>query len=221
MRRSDQIRKVIMELFEDKGKHHINEIRERCRQLNIDIESDKNAISNIIFKMKKNNILQNTGDKGVYELAPPTQATNNKIEPESEGEKKVVPECEMRTSADSLGKKVNLNWNDFFVLKPDDLRSREMRLTITDKGEIRFNSQLHKQLPNKKIQIIFSKDYRILLLNPDGEDAHIFTKAGTTKNRELIDAFLKLKLKFPVSYAVKWDEEYNMWKGKLDISDKK
>ena len=94
-------------------------------------------------------------------------------------------------------------------------------MTITEKGELRLNSKLHKNIPDKNIELIFSNDYRTILLNPDGENAHVFTKAGTTKNHDLTEAFCKMKIKFPVTYHVNWNEEYQMWKGRLEISDKK
>lgn len=220
MKKYEQIRKVAEGIFEDQKSHNLNEIKEKCRDLDIDLESDKNAISNVVFKMKKEKRIRPTGEKGVYELMPLTEMENNKAEDSQE----FMPEYPSKTKLEnrgSRGKSLNLNWEDFFVLKPNTIRLQEMRVTITEKGEIRLNSLLHKNLPNKKIQIIFSKDYRTVLLNPEGEDAHIFTKAGTTKNRMLIEVFRKMKIKFPVGYIVNWDEKYEMWRGKLDITDKK
>lgn len=217
MKKCEQIRKVAEGIFEDRKSHNLNEIREKCRDLNIDLESDKNALSNVIFKMKKDKRIRSTGEKGVYELMPLTEMEDDKAEDSQE----YMLEFPSKTKVESKSKSLNLNWEDFFVLKPNTTRLQEMRVTITEKGEIRFNSLLHKNLTNRKIQIIFSKDYRTVLLNPEGEDAHIFTKAGTTKNRMLIEIFRKMKIKFPVGYIVNWDEKYEMWKGKLDITDKK
>lgn len=217
MKKYEQIRIALEGIFEDRKSHDLNEIREKCRELDIDLESDKNAISNVLFKMKKDKCIRSTGEKGVYELMPLTEMENTKTEASQE----YMPEYPSKIELESRGKSLNLDWEDFFVLKPNTTRFQEMRVTITEKGEIRFNSLLHKNLPNRKIQIIFSKDYRTVLLNPEGEDAHIFTKAGTTKNRMLIEVFRKMKIKFPVGYIVNWDEKYEMWKGKLDITDKK
>ena len=183
--------------------------------------SDRNVISNVIFRMKKNNILCSTGTKGVYKLMSLAQVEDQRDNLMQDNAKEQVPLCTQDIYLGSNSKLENLNWDDFFILKPNNARHQEMRLTITEKGEIRLNTQLNKNMPNRKVQIIFSKDYRTVLLNPSEDDAHIFTKAGTTKNRGIVQVFQKLKLKFPVGYIIKWDENYKMWCGELDISDKK
>lgn len=56
---------------------------------------------------------------------------------------------------------------------------------------------------------------------PAGPQAHEFTKAGTTRNQALADMLAKMRLSFPVTYTVRWDEGCEMWRGDINISPKK
>lgn len=114
-----------------------------------------------------------------------------------------------------------IDWNEFFVLKPQKSRLNERKIIISDKNEIRLNSGLQNAIQSRNIELIFSKNYKLVLLNPEQENGHKFTKAGITKNREIVEMFRKLKIPFPVTYIVEWDEEYQMWKGELKTESKK
>ena len=73
----------------------------------------------------------------------------------------------------------------------------------------------------RKIELAFSRDMQTVYLNPNGEHAHAFTKAGTAKSRELAEILRKMKAGFPAVYMVKWDDKMAAWKGKLDGAAKK
>lgn len=192
-----QIQTVIEEMFQDGKSHHIKEVRSQCADAGIDVFSDKNAVNNVIFKLKKNGYLCNGEEKGVYLL----------------------------TGGDKAGRKEAplppLDWNRFFILKPQERRCQEMKLIVHPEGEIRLNSHLQKKLQNRRIEIIMSKDYQFILLNPQGANAHEFTKAGTVKNREIVELFKKARIPLPVSYRIYWNEQYRMWEGKIEIPEKK
>jgi len=203
MRKYEQIRKVIEELYKDRQAHHLDEMREKCRECGIDIEADKNAVNNVVFKMKKENYLKNSERKGEYELV----AGNKKAE-------EPVVKKPVKAAA-------QIDWNEFFVLKPETDRLNGMKISISEKGELRLNSRLQKEVGSQEIELIFSKNYKVVLLNPNGKNSHRFTKAGTVKNREIVELLRKLKISFPVIYSVNWDERYQMWKGQVNTESRK
>lgn len=202
-----QIQTVIERMFQDGKSHDIKEVRSQCAAAGIDVFSDKNAVNNVIFKMKKSGYLQNGEEKGVYWLTSENRPEKG-TEPGAKEEEKEAP-------------LPRLDWNRFFVLKPQSRQYQEMKLVIHPKGEIRLNAHLQKKLQNRRIEIILSKDYQYILLNPQGANAHEFTKAGTVKNREIVELLKKARIPLPVSYRVYWSEQYDMWEGKIEISEKK
>lgn len=206
MAKYEQIRKVLEKEFQDGKAHEIRELREKCAASGIDMETDRNAVNNVIFTMKKNGYLVNGERKGEYQL---TEA----VRTEKEGPA-AVPGEEIKTAAE-------LDWNQFFVLSPQKARMQEMKVSIVEKGEIRLNAILQKKILSRKLEIIMSKDYKTILLNPDGANAHEFTKAGTVKNKEIVERLRKMKLTFPVTYIIQWDEKFGMWRGELETADKK
>ncbi|RZS94144.1 hypothetical protein [Cuneatibacter caecimuris] len=244
MTKYDQIRKVVAKIMEDSEKHHIQEIREECKKIGIDLNPERNAISNVLFSMKKEGVLDSGEEKGVYWKAEKLKKDvqdSQPGEPEKKGqkikkaqkEKKIEKELfsdinrvntgqkKAQDTSSDLDRELKLDWEKFFVLKPQNRRNQEKRITITKEGELRLNSMLQKEIQSRKIEIIMSRDCRTILLNPQGKNAHDFTKAGTIKNTDLTELLSRLKLAFPVFYKVTWDQEMKLWKGELDIPDKK
>ena len=198
-----QIRVIIEELFADNRRHEIGEIRKKGVERGVDIASDSNAISNILFQMKSKGFLRSTGNIGEYERTVSTQ------------------EIAVTARKASCAAHDQVDWNEFFVLNPPVGPYSDMRVTCTEKGEIRLNSKLYKAIGTNEIELIFSKNYKTMLLNPARGNCHRFTKAGTAKNREMTGLLKKQKLVFPVTYVVEWDENYQMWRGNLKIENKK
>lgn len=207
MRLFEQVMEAAEQIFEDGEGHTVREIREKCELKGIPVKGDKNIVNNVLTGMKRRGLIQNGEAKGLY--VPLPEKTG--IEETSVKERKELAKV----------REANLDWNRFFVLKPDSGRCQEMKLSITEKGEIRLNSRLQKEIPEKEIEIIFSKDYKTVLLNPGGRNSHVFTKAGTTRNRGVAEVFAKMKIEFPVFYMVEWNAEYAMWLGKLKLSSGK
>ena len=84
-----------------------------------------------------------------------------------------------------------------------------------------FSVDIRDIIVERKLELIVSRDCRTILLNPAGPQAHEFTKAGTTRNQALADMLAKMRLSFPVTYTVRWDEGCEMWRGDINISPKK
>lgn len=202
MSKYGSIREVIEEVFKDGKPHNLLEVREACKLRGIDMKSDNNAVHNVMFNCKKSGYLEKTGIKGEY-----IRAAQDKKDEKSQNIQN--------------NKGIDLNWDEFFVLEPEKGKYVELKITISEKGEIRLNTRLQKEIDSNDIEIIFSKNYKIILLNPNTGKGHKFTKAGTTKNRECITMLRKLRIPFPITYVVEWSEHYQMWKGELKIDLKK
>lgn len=115
---------------------------------------------------------------------------------------------------------LELDWNKYFVLMPQGTKYCEKKLTISEKGQIRLNSLLYRSIKRKELEFIFSKDYREIILNENGENIHKITKAGTVKNYEIVERLKKNKIKFPVSYIIKWNEDLGVWSGTINMTNK-
>lgn len=210
----DEIYRVIDGLFLDKKEHSIQEIRTLCEQQGI-LLSDRNAVNNVVHKLKVRNRLEPGSEKSFYRI--PEQGPDQ--EPQEGGQK---PAKRTAFSGIQTGEKADgIDWNRFFVLEPQSRQALEKRFTLNQKGEIRFNSNLTKAVSSRKLELIVSRDCRTILLNPAGPQAHEFTKAGTTRNQALADMLAKMRLSFPVTYTVRWDEGCEMWRGDINISPKK
>lgn len=213
MKLFDQVAAFTEQLFKDEQPHSVREIRERCQEHGLPVKSDRNIINNVLASLKRRGLIENGTEKGIYipvlEQTPPKEIASSSENPSESPH--ILPQ---EQAAD-------LDWNRFFILKPDYGRAQAMRVSITEKGELRLNSKLQKEIHCQKIEIIFSKDYKTLLLHPNGTHSHTFTKAGTIKNPGLVEPFTKMKLKFPVTYLVKWSDKYHMWMGTLEIPLKK
>lgn len=113
-----------------------------------------------------------------------------------------------------------IDLDNFVLLEPKSARSQEMRVSIVEKGEIRLNTLLMNTINTRKIEIFISKDCRKIILNPNGARSHKFTKAGTAKNDEIVTVLKKLKIKFPITYNVEWNEQAAIYEGKINVSNK-
>lgn len=199
MKKSEQIADVIEEILNDGKEHSVKEFKEKCKNEGINLGANENAVSNVLFKMKKEGKICAGIEKGYYVKEKPDEEEIESTENENEKQGKI-------------------DWNKYFVLMPQNLRCNEKKITITEKGEIRLNSALHKEIQSKTIEFIFSNDCKEVILKLDGKNPHKITKAGTTKNREIVEKLKNIGIKFPVSYGMKWDEEIAMWRGKVDVS---
>lgn len=112
--------------------------------------------------------------------------------------------------------KAEINKGDFFLLEPETARYQEMKLTIKEGGEIRLNATLLKEINSREIELYFLKsDCGEVYLKPNGNKPQKFTKAGTVKNRKIVEYLKKAKAVFPVVYSVKQCEEGRIWHGTI------
>lgn len=193
-----QVRNIIEEILSDGKEHSIKEFKDKCENKGISLETNKNAISNTLFKMKNEGIISAGEERGGYRMGT---AEKEDIDIK-------------RVNDENLEK---IDWNRFFVLKPKRLLYNEKKITITERGEIRLNSVLHKEIQCKAIEFIFSNDCREVILNLNGGNSHKMTKAGTTKNKEIVEKLKKNGIEIPAFYEMKWDKDIEMWRGILNV----
>lgn len=222
MTKYERIRGVIRRVYEDGRQHGIGELREACRADGIDLETDRHALNNVLFQMKKNGYLMCGEEKGVYWKAEREMENGAKGENADSGsEKREAEHGRKGEDMDGAVKALSLDWKQYFILEPERGMLSEKKMTVTEKGEIRLSAPLRREMGTRKIELAFSRDMQTVYLNPNGEHAHAFTKAGTAKSRELAEILRKMKAGFPAVYMVKWDDETAAWKGKLDGAAKK
>lgn len=82
----DEIYRVIDGLFLDKKEHSIQEIRTLCEQQGI-LLSDRNAVNNVVHKLKVRNRLEPGSEKSFYRI--PEQGPDQ--EPQEGGQKPASP----------------------------------------------------------------------------------------------------------------------------------
>ncbi len=206
MSRQEQAKVIIEKVLADGKEHSLSEIRMECIKANIDIQRHKSAVSNALYNLKKTGQIEEGYTKGAY------RRIFENVESELLDKQEEVSSFN--------GSQMDIDWNKYFILKPQEARYAERKITIMEKGELRLNSALQKEIAKKKVGLIFSNDYKEIIIYTGGNDLHALTKAGTITNHEIVDKLKRVRVKFPVSYTLRWDEKVNVWRGNIDISNK-
>lgn len=192
MSKNKRIENIIKEILSDGEEHSIKEFKEKCEKDGVSLEVNKNAISNVLFNLKNEGIIRGGTEIGRYRMG---KADN----------------CETKSIDNENLKKID--WNNYFVLKPERSSSNEKKVTITERGEIRLNSILYREIHTREIEFVFSNDCKEMILNLNGDNPYKITKAGIIKNKEIVQKLKKNGIEFPVSYKMKWDKDIEMWRG--------
>ena len=99
---------------------------------------------------------------------------------------------------------------------PETERYQEMKLTIKEDGKIHLNASLQREINSREIELYFYKsDCGEVYLRPNGDKSQKFTKAGTVKNRRIVEYLKKAKAAFPVVYSVTQCETGRIWHGTI------
>lgn len=208
MERYRLVRHIIEKLYEDGEAHTLEEMRVRCQEEGIDVKADRNIVNNVVYRMREQGYLYRGEEKGSYLPGLPVKEWERHWEA-------VGAERGIQREPGSP-----CNSEHYFVLKPPKAQGQVPKLCILEQGEIKLNAALRRQLPDRKIRILMGRDYRTLVLEPDGKDAHVFTKAGVAKNTQIVELLRKAKLTFPVVYLLSWNEKIQKWEGKIQVDKK-
>lgn len=206
--RAEKIRELVLDILSDGQIHTTKEIMDIAVEKKLIQDKNTDIIYNILFHMKKKGVIAPGPDKAQYVIC-------NMNKSENENSKKNIESKEQQGAVI-----LNLDPQKYSLLQPMPGRYSRMTLMVKENGELRMNGTLLKKIKERDVEIFISKDLRNIVLNPSGANTHKFTKAGTTKNRELVSMLKRMKIKLPVFYVVTWNESIGAWEGILDISEK-
>ena len=193
---------VLRTLFEDGNVHHISEVKKVLKENGIDYEKKNNIVSNILYKMKKDGYIMMGENRGEYVIK------DRETEPiEYKETEDMIQDAEIMKPSE--------NDDDFVLIKPQKARGSELKVSVFEAGEIRLNLPLFNLINNRKIEVYLSRNYKKIRLKSGGDNAMAFTKAGTAKNREIVEMLKELNVEFPIVYTVLWNEKKEVWEGKL------
>lgn len=203
------IRELTLELLKDGKIHPAKEIVDIAVKRKVVSATNVEPVYNILFHMKRKGMIMAGPEKAQYVL-----------ENVGDGIKTSEKQDLIRMEKAKSISVINLNSDDYTLLKPLPAKYNRMIFTVKENGEMKMNSTLMNKIKEREIEIFISKDSRTIVLNPLGSYTHKFTKAGTAKNKEIVSVLKRLRLKFPICYVVDWNESIGAWEGKMDISDK-
>lgn len=210
MSATQRTKELVIKLMKDGKVHKTSEIYDMALEKHIIRTRKTNIIQNVVYQLKKDGYIRSTGYVGEYILAN----AGDDFKEEVVVQEKIVQERQEKKN------QAKINSDKYVLLQPQRARLPEMKISIVDKGELRLNATLMNKIKTRKIEIFLSKDYHNIILNPDGPNAHEFTKAGTAKNREIVAMLKKLRVSFPVVYTVLWNDENGVFEGEINIPAK-
>lgn len=211
--RAARIREVVLELLSDGKVHSTREIMECTVAKGLITDRNTDVVYNALFHMKRKGLIMSGPEKAQYISGCVDRVQNNKMQ-DCTNKNNVLKESKVVVST------INLDPQKYSLLQPMPGRYSRMTLMVKENGELRMNGTLMKKIRERNIEIFISKDLRNIVLNPSGTNTHKFTKAGTTKNREIVSMLKRVKIKLPVFYVVTWNDSIGAWEGILDISEK-
>lgn len=180
-------KELTKQLFADKKIHTVQETKAFLRNNNIDVDTDKNTASNVIFQLKKEGYLKKCNGIGVYQL---------KIN---------IP----KTSTHKI------DYEKYIVITPDQ-KQYPKKLVISNNGVVRLNSTFLKCESTKKFDILFDPTNKSILLIPNDESLLCFTKSGILKNLGFENILKKNRISIPATFVLTQDKELNVWRGILE-----
>ena len=203
---SNQVQQVIYEIMSDSLPHTLKEVRERCKDVGIDMNGKDGTLYTLAHRLKQSGKIRSTGEKGTYILVAETECAK----------KGSSTERDKQETAEKASE-----WDQADVLWPDEKNDGELRVSINDKGEIRLNKAFLKKIETKTVAIRFNNNYKVILLREmlSGDGVYKCTNGGIIRNKRIVSELKKRNFQFPVTYVVVWDEKERFWRGSLRKKD--
>ena len=203
---SNQVQQVIYEIMSDSLPHTLKEVRERCKDVGLDMNGKDGTLYTLAHRLKQSGKIRSTGEKGTYILAAETECAK----------KGSSTERDKQETAEKASE-----WDQADVLWPDEKNDGELRVSINDKGEIRLNKAFLKKIETKTVAIRFNNNYKVILLREmlSGDGVYKCTNGGIIRNKRIVSELKKRNFQFPVTYVVVWDEKERFWRGSLRKKD--
>lgn len=108
----------------------------------------------------------------------------------------------------------DIDLTQFELFEPTPRQASTPALTITSRGEIRFNEKLLKEFPSRKFSLLLSKDGKEFLLDAEREPAFQLTVNGVRKDTGLSQRLVRLGINLPARYQFSWNEKHSIWHGR-------
>ena len=113
-----------------------------------------------------------------------------------------------------MGEENNPALKDFVTIFPNPKSSPKCVYVHSD-GKITMSGRLNAEIKTRQVEIRISSDIKKIALIPNGEHSHKFTKAGGTKNDELVKKLKNRHYTFPVTFLMEQDEKSGVWIGEI------
>lgn len=117
------------------------------------------------------------------------------------------------------GNNMKIDLSEFEVIKESKRKPASFVVSISKDGTFVINSCLLKELETLEIEVRLKPDCSQMTIRNEGEFKVKISKNGRMKNYIIKEKLEKSKIKLPVYYIVKWDEEDNLWFGDLAMSN--
>ena len=181
--------KIILDLLADGKEHSSDEIRRVLAQKGILSNRKYDVLRMSIYQLRKNGTEIYSRKRGVYQI-------------------------EQKEKPDEI-KKNYPNPEDFVIVLPEE-KTTPKYLYIQEDGYIRLNGKLNREIKSRQIEIRRTNDAEEIMLIPDGENSHKFTKNGHVKNTELVKEIKKKYKEFPVVFRMEWYANCKAWVGRVE-----
>lgn len=112
------------------------------------------------------------------------------------------------------GEENNPALKDFVTIFPSHKTSPKC-VYVHSNGKITMSGRLNAEIKTRRIEIRISSDIKKIALIPNGDHSHIFTKAGGTKNDELVKKLKNRHYTLPVTFIKEQDGESGIWIGEI------
>lgn len=114
----------------------------------------------------------------------------------------------------------DISLSDFVELKCRPRAYDSLIVTITDTGSLCLNGKLREKLQDTdgyvKVRIFNTEDLKFIAIRNGSEDEEFkFPKNEVIKYPELLGELKGKGFLIPAKYIVEWNENLNMWVGKL------
>lgn len=110
---------------------------------------------------------------------------------------------------------MNINMDDFEVIKPISHRHQINIVSIFKDGSVNFNGTFLEKFPTHEVEILLKRDLKQMIIKGNGDNIIKLPKNGRMKNYNIIDLIEKHNKRFPLYYVFEWEKNNNLWLGEL------
>lgn len=117
------------------------------------------------------------------------------------------------------GREVVMELSEMKLIEPPRNRNEELYISITEKGDMAFNSRLCEKLfgddKKRAVRVYITDDMKIIAVQYDPKSDFIIPRDKRKKYEEFARKLEKKGYNVPAKYIVEWNEHMNAWVGVL------